>query len=70
MKIVKKKDDISLGVRVLRVSLGGNPDVGGYYCTYRGTLVEVIELLEKALEEVKKLKKEPEISPDDGKKFA
>lgn len=67
--IIKKQDDRNLGVRVLRVSLGGTPDTG-YYMTYRGTLVEVVELLEDALQAAKSLKKEPEITPDMGKKYA
>lgn len=68
-KITKKKDDTSLGVRVLRASLGGNAEVG-YYLTYRGTLPEIKELLEKALAAIKFIKEEPNISDDEGKQFA
>jgi hypothetical protein len=33
----------------LRVSIGGGKEIGGYYCTYRGTREETIEALEAVL---------------------
>lgn len=69
MKIIKKTDDLSLGVRIIRISVGGYSPKESYM-TYRGTLVEVIEFLETALDEAKRLEKEPEVSPDEGKKYA
>jgi hypothetical protein len=33
----------------LRISIGGNSNIGGYYCMYRGTREETINALEKIL---------------------
>ena len=69
IKIIKKRDDTSLGFKVLRASLGGSKPEG-YYVTYRGDLPEIIELVEACLAELKTLEQEPPISPDDGKRYA
>lgn len=67
--VIKKKDDTNLGTKIIRVSCGGREDIG-YYVTYRGTKEEAIKVLFACLHKLQDLKEEPEISPDDGKKFA
>lgn len=83
VRITKKRSD-PLGV--VRVSLGGAPEIGGYYCVYRGTKEQAIECLEKSLQAMKAMARhlrrtrpdanvaaggqEPDVSPDDGKEFA
>lgn len=69
VKIIKKKDDLSLGTKVIRVSLGGNKQAG-YYCTYRGTLQEAKEVIVEVMKELSTLEKEPDITPDLGKRYA
>ena len=68
--IYKKPDDVSLGIKVLRISIGG--PVGGdkAYITYRGNLEEVQWLLQLAAKALSEVKEEPPISPNDGKQFA
>jgi hypothetical protein len=58
-----------------RVSVGGNP-ADGIYCVYRGTKEEALVCLTAALEALKAMaeligpNREPDIAPDDGKKYA
>lgn len=63
-KEIKKRDDSI----ALRISIGGNNELS--YCVYRGDLKKIQMLLSKVTEEMVALKDEPEISPDDGKKYA
>ena len=70
IKIIKKAGDLTLGQKVLRVSLGGNPSVG-YYVTYRGTIKECIKLAEDCLKAMKAVEdNEPPISSNGGKMLA
>jgi hypothetical protein len=60
---------------VVRVSLGGSLGIGGYYCVYRGRKEEAIACLKAALDSMLAMAQhlgdgEPEISPDQGKKYA
>lgn len=65
--VIKKQDDPI----AIRISIGGGKTVGNSsYITYRGNLDEVKLLLAQINQEFQKLKQEPEISPDDGKRFA
>lgn len=69
MKIafIKKQDD----PMAIRISIGGFKAAGNNgYLTYRGDLEEVKLLMANVMDALKKLDKEPEISPDDGKKYA
>lgn len=71
--IVKKADDPT---GVVRVSLGGAKEIGGYYCVYRGSKEQAIACLEQALRAMKGMAKflgqdrEPDVQPDDGKRYA
>jgi hypothetical protein len=47
-KIIKKEDD----PLALRASIGGRPDIG-FYCTFRGNLSDIVEMLEKVLTDLK-----------------
>src|SRR5216683_6615137 len=66
--ITKKADDLSLGEKVLRISIGGNAEEA--YITYRGDLAEVQALLKQVARRFSLLAEDLEVSPDDGKKFA
>ena len=70
MKVLKKADDYSHGIKVLRISIGGIPEVGGAYLVYRGDLAEVQKLLAEVNEHFSALTSEPPISSDDGKLYA
>ena len=69
MKIafIKKQDD----PMAIRISIGGFKQAGnaGYF-TYRGDLEEVKLLMANVMDALKKLDREPALSPDDGKKYA
>jgi len=69
MKIaVLKKTDDPLAVRI---SIGGFKTMGNEgYLVYRGNLDEVKMLLGFVSEALKQLNEEPEISSDNGKKYA
>ncbi len=67
--VTKKADDLSLGMKVLRISIGGTMEQGAYI-TYRGDLQEVQALLAEVATHFSHLSHEPEISPDDGKRYA
>jgi hypothetical protein len=47
----------------LRISIGGGDKIGGYYCTYRGTLEEVKKALE-AIYLTMQYMEEQKIEPD------
>jgi len=65
--ILKKQDDPI----AVRISIGGFKQAGNNgYITYRGNLEDVRLLLANALDAITKLKEEPEISDDMGKKYA
>ena len=66
--ITKKADDLSLGEKVLRVSIGGNTEQA--YITYRGDLQEVQTLLNQVAKRFSLLTEDLEVSPDDGKRYA
>ncbi len=66
--ITKKADDLSLGEKVLRISIGGNAEEA--YITYRGDLAEVQALLKQVARRFSLLAEDLEVSPDDGKRFA
>src|SRR5258708_1700257 len=66
--VYKKCDDLSLGEKVLRISIGGFPDKA--YITYRGDLGEIQSLLQDVTQAFTQLTEEAPISPDDGKQFA
>lgn len=66
--ITKKADDLSLGEKVLRISIGGNAE--NAYITYRGDLQEIQALLNSVAKRFSLLTEDLEISPDDGKKLA
>ena len=66
--VYKKRDDLSLGTKVMRISIGGFPDKA--YITYRGDLDEVQSLLKDVVQAFSQLHEEAPISPDDGKHFA
>jgi hypothetical protein len=66
--VIKKQDDLSLGEKVLRISIGGNSEQA--YITYRGNLEEIKRLLTGVTSAFLLLDSEPEISPDEGKKYA
>ena len=66
--IIKKADDLSLGEKVLRISIGGNMEHA--YITYRGDLDEVKRLLTGVASAFLTVTDEPPISPDEGKKYA
>jgi len=68
LKVTKKADDLSLGMNVLRISIGGSPDAA--YITYRGDLAEVQKLLQDVTRVFSELQHEPPVSPDDGKRYA
>ncbi len=67
--VTKKADDLSLGEKVLRISIGGNMEHGAYI-TYRGDLREVQELLNEVAKRFSGIAEELEISPDEGKRYA
>lgn len=65
--LIKKQDD----PLAVRISIGGFKTMGNMgYLTYRGDLEQVKLLLANALAGLKDVKTEPEISDDDGKKYA
>lgn len=72
IRITKKESDPD---GILRVSIGGAQSMG-YYLTYRGPKEEVIEALEAALKAIRAMAEylgpdvEPDVMPDDGKKYA
>ncbi len=66
--ITKKADDLSLGEKVLRISIGGNAEKA--YITYRGDLAEVQALLSQVAKRFSLLTEDLEVSPDDGKHYA
>jgi hypothetical protein len=71
IRILKKADD---PLEVVRVSLGGRM-AEGYYCVYRGSKEEAIRCLRDCLRALEAMAKqlgdgEPDISPDDGKRYA
>ena len=68
LTVIKKTDDLSLGEKVLRISIGGFPD--NAYITYRGDLGEIQKLLADVTRAFAELQHEPPISPDDGKQYA
>lgn len=68
LAVIKKPDDLSLGMKVLRISIGGTSSEA--YVTYRGDLREVQQFLREVVEVFGRLDTEPPISPDDGKQFA
>jgi hypothetical protein len=52
-----------------RVSAGGGKEIGGYYCTYRGTREEAIAVLEAVLIVMQHMPEqpvEPEMPPKGG----
>ncbi len=67
--VTKKADDLSLGMKVLRISIGGNMEQGAYI-TYRGDLREVQELLSEVARRFSGIAEELELSPDEGKRYA
>lgn len=69
LQVIKKADDISLGINVIRISIGGTME-HGLYITYRGNLDEVKKVLALVTQNFLTLTDEPSISPDDGKKYA
>lgn len=69
IKVIKKADDRTLGMKVLRISIGGDME-NGAYITYRGDLDDVQRLLTAVTTAFLALTDEPEISPDEGKKYA
>lgn len=68
LKVVKKSDDFSLGMKVLRISIGGTGDDA--YITYRGDLREVQRLLKKVNTAFSAMTKEPPITPDEDHQYA
>jgi hypothetical protein len=75
IKIVKKAHAEGDPENLVRVSVGGGPEAGGYYCVYRGTKEQALDALKACraalVSLVKHLgDKEPDIEPDDGKKYA
>jgi len=66
--VTKKANDLSLGEKVLRISIGGNMEQA--YITYRGDLREVQELLNEVARRFNLIAEELEISPDEGKRYA
>jgi len=68
LTVIKKADDVSLGEKVLRISIGGYPDQA--YITYRGNLNEIKKMLADVTRAFALIQKEPTISPDDGKHYA
>ena len=68
LTVIKKADDLSLGAKVLRISIGGYPELA--YITYRGDLGEIQQLLERVSQAFGQLTEEPPVSPDDGKQYA
>ncbi len=68
LRVIKKTDDLSLGEKVLRISIGGFPD--NAYITYRGDLAEIQKMLADVTRTFAALTEEPPISPDDGKLYA
>ena len=70
LAVNKKADDLSLGFKVLRISIGGVLGDDKAYITYRGDLYEVQLLLAKVMQKFAEVREEPPISPDDGKKYA
>jgi len=68
LTVIKKADDLSLGEKVLRISIGGFPDKA--YITYRGNLDEIKKMLADVTRAFAELQQEPPISPDDGKLYA
>ena len=75
IKLTKKADDPE---GVVRVSIGGlgGPIPDGLYCVYRGSLDKAIAATAASLGALKEVRKslgpdkEPDIEPDDGKKYA
>lgn len=72
IKILKKADDPD---GIVRVSLGGGPAMGGFYCVYRGTKEEALQAMRIATLALHVMAKqlgdkEPGISPDEGKRYA
>jgi hypothetical protein len=66
--IIRYKDDPVCP----RVSAGGGEAIGGYYCTYRGTREEAIEMLKTILfvmEHMPEQPVEPETLPPKGGQF-
>ncbi len=68
LRVIKKADDLSLGEKVLRISIGGFPDAA--YITYRGDIGEIQKMLADVTRMFAELTEEPPISPDDGKLYA
>lgn len=74
VRVVKKATDPECPTRV---SMGGSID-DGYYCTYRGTKEDAILCIKAALRAMEGMAefveshgaKEPDVEPDDGKKYA
>lgn len=71
--MIRKKADDPEGH--VRVSIGGGPSMGGYYCVYRGTKEQAAQAIQAALRAmlyaIQELgDQEPDISPDDGKRYA
>lgn len=65
--VIKKKNDPI----AVRISIGGFGQAGNNgYITYRGDIEQVKLLLANATDALNKLEKEPEVSDDDGKRFA
>ena len=70
LTVIKRAADRSLGVKVLRISIGGIPGDDKAYITYRGNLGEIQKLLADVAREFAQVQEEPPISPDDGKHYA
>lgn len=68
LKIIKKADDVSLGVKVNRISVGG--DDNNLYIVYRGDLRDIQRMLKTAAEKMAALTVEPPVSADEGKQYA
>ena len=67
LTVIKKEDDPI----AIRISIGGFKQVGNKgYITYRGNLDLVKLLLANVVDILNQLKQEPEISEDDGKRYA
>lgn len=64
LAVIKKRNDPI----AMRISIGG--DFQTAYCTYRGDLKKIQMLLKAVSEEMAKLKEEPPVSDDMGKKYA
>ncbi len=64
VKVLKKADDPK---GVTRVSIGGGPEFGGWYCVYRGSKRAAIRAVADALDALREMDGEPEITPEDVK---